>query len=355
MAENNFLIFNEANDPEFTMRDTDYEDNFYRKNGVIPMEADPLAHNKMYRQWSIMCRALGEYIKSKGYDALDSDIEILAQNLISALDGRLNEHDSDFIMSELGAHGFRYFNASLQAFNKTTETWITISTGGGSSSGGGDVSWGSNALSDGKVIISDGASVFQSGTNLSDLALKSEISGGKIIGEIFMFDGAFNSSGFPINPKTSLVMMDCHICDGTHGTPNLIDKFIMSVAPSNLGSIGGSNYTTLQSNNIPQISTDSTGAHSHTLSGSAASAGAHTHTYNAHSATLGATGGTVGSHVLMISPTSANTGSSGSHLHTLSGTAASAGAHTHTIGNVSPASMDNRPAFYGLCFVKKIA
>ena len=83
---NNFLVFNEANNPTFTMSDADYYADLYRLNGLIPMIADPIAHNKMYRQWSIMISAMAGLIASMNYNASDSDLATLQANLKSAIE-----------------------------------------------------------------------------------------------------------------------------------------------------------------------------------------------------------------------------------------------------------------------------
>ena len=83
---NNFLVFNEANNPNFTMSDADYLADLYRLNGLIPMIADPIAHNKMYRQWSIMISAIAGLIASMNYNASDSDLATLQANLKSAIE-----------------------------------------------------------------------------------------------------------------------------------------------------------------------------------------------------------------------------------------------------------------------------
>ena len=83
---NNFLVFNEANNPNFTMNDADYYADLYRINGLIPMIADPIAHNKMFRQWSIMISALAGLIASMNYNASDSDLATLQANLKSAIE-----------------------------------------------------------------------------------------------------------------------------------------------------------------------------------------------------------------------------------------------------------------------------
>ncbi|HGT9206522.1 phage tail protein [Escherichia coli] len=76
-------------------------------------------------------------------------------------------------------------------------------------------------------------------------------------------------------------------------------------------------------------STNNTGAHTHSVSGTAASAGAHTHSMAFVS---GGSSGAPGSGSPDYSKYSVNTSSAGAHTHSVSGTAASAGAHAHTVG-----------------------
>lgn len=83
---NNFLVFNEANNLNNTMSDADYLADLYRLNGLIPMIADPLAHNKMFRQWSIMIKALADIMASMNYNASDSDLATLETNLKSTIE-----------------------------------------------------------------------------------------------------------------------------------------------------------------------------------------------------------------------------------------------------------------------------
>ncbi|HIA2946767.1 TPA: phage tail protein, partial [Escherichia coli] len=78
-------------------------------------------------------------------------------------------------------------------------------------------------------------------------------------------------------------------------------------------------------------STNNTGAHTHSVSGTAASAGAHTHTIACYPS-----GNTEqGDKALKgasRADSSTGTSSAGAHTHPVSGTAASAGAHAHTVG-----------------------
>ncbi|WP_251301535.1 tail fiber protein [Escherichia coli] len=87
---------------------------------------------------------------------------------------------------------------------------------------------------------------------------------------------------------------------------------------------------TTSSFNYGTRSTNNTGAHTHSVSGTAASAGAHTHTVACYPS-----GNTEqGDKALKgasRSGSSTGTSSAGAHTHTVSGTAASAGAHAHTV------------------------
>lgn len=82
-------------------------------------------------------------------------------------------------------------------------------------------------------------------------------------------------------------------------------------------------YGTKTSNN--------TGAHTHSISGTAASAGAHSHTVAFYVGDSNAPGGNA-ARGSAGSGRTLGTSSSGGHTHSLSGTAASAGAHAHTVG-----------------------
>ncbi|WP_413604459.1 prophage tail fiber N-terminal domain-containing protein [Escherichia fergusonii] len=87
---------------------------------------------------------------------------------------------------------------------------------------------------------------------------------------------------------------------------------------------------TTSSFNYGTRSTNNTGAHTHSVSGTAASAGAHTHTVACYPS-----GNTEqGDQALKGASragSSTGTSSAGAHTHTVSGTAASAGAHAHTV------------------------
>ena len=76
-------------------------------------------------------------------------------------------------------------------------------------------------------------------------------------------------------------------------------------------------------------STNNTGAHTHSVSGTAASAGAHTHPISQGDNANVRSGRVASSNSAQTHLGATN--SAGAHTHSVSGTAASAGAHTHTV------------------------
>eukprot|EP01084_Bolivina_argentea_P286510 491500_1 len=120
-----------------------------------------------------------------------------------------------------------------------------------------------------------------------------------------------------------------NICDGTNGTPDLRDKFIIGGGNlHSLGDVGGSTNTTLSINQLPThyhdinnvSSTIHTGHIHDTGNFSVSTQSGHTHTFSSTSTTSG-------SHQHGCST---STSSAGSHAHTCSASTTSTGAHTHS-------------------------
>lgn len=81
MAKTNFQIFNEENTPERTYNDSEYKEATQRLSGVMPGMALSRMHNKMYYQWSSMCKAIANLIVNRGRDCMDNDVEGITKNL----------------------------------------------------------------------------------------------------------------------------------------------------------------------------------------------------------------------------------------------------------------------------------
>lgn len=205
----------------------------------------------------------------------------------------------------------------------------------------------------GHVMVGDGLAIASDG-KLSVVATASPIPSGLIS----MWSGAINT-----------IPSDWALCDGTNGTPNLIDRFIVGAGDKYaIGDTGGADSVALTTAQLPShshgsgtLSVASAGSHSHgsgTLSTN--TTGSHTHTFNGRNQlTDGYSTLAKGAPGYMLSQTSASTSSDGSHSHTISGSTASSGSHSHTISGATATSgsdqaHENRPPYYALAYIMKI-
>lgn len=84
MARTNIQVFDAGY--QNIMDDDNYNVNVQRTRGVTAGIADPLLHNKLYRQTSIMAKALADYIVSQGQDCLDTDLNAITNAFTKALE-----------------------------------------------------------------------------------------------------------------------------------------------------------------------------------------------------------------------------------------------------------------------------
>ena len=146
-------------------------------------------------------------------------------------------------------------------------------------------------------------------------------------GAILMWSGAINN-----------IPVGWALCDGSNGTPDLRDRFIVGAGGDyNVGNTGGANTVTLSSSQIP--------SHRHgsgTLT--ADTAGSHYHIYMGTAGYATASGpGTI--EAVSIDDIPKHTGDAGDHSHTISGyTSYAGGGQAH----------ENRPPYYALCFIMKL-
>lgn len=144
------------------------------------------------------------------------------------------------------------------------------------------------------------------------------------------------------------------LCDGTNGTPDLRDKFIVGAGREyTIGDTGGAKEVTLTVSQMPSHNHTMGKAGSHGHTGSTSISGNHTHSYlcirdgNTSS-------GVGGSSAFRYDPyVNRTTSSAGDHSHSLS--LNSAGSHTHTINNTGGGQAhENRPPYYALAFIMYI-
>ena len=91
---------------------------------------------------------------------------------------------------------------------------------------------------------------------------------------IFAFSGSFKD-GHPMDAKTGIIRQDYHLCDGTNGTPDLREKFILGGNGTNSGETGGEKDHQLTEDELPFID----GSWNTSVVGNHASVGVEGHAY----------------------------------------------------------------------------
>lgn len=167
------------------------------------------------------------------------------------------------------------------------------------------------------------------------------------IGGIIMWNAALG--GLPANWQ---------ICDGTNGTPDLRNKFVIGAGSTySVGGTGGANTANLEHNHSGSV-TDSDGGHTHTQADTGAG-GAHQHTYTTGVESATASGddnafdeyGALPNHTHVIT-----TDTESAHIHNNPDTN-TGGAHTHgvTLDNQLSSSQDIRPPYYAIYYIMRLS
>ena len=152
---------------------------------------------------------------------------------------------------------------------------------------------------------------------------------GVLSGTVMAFSGTFNN-GYPIDKNSGLADKKWHLCDGTNGTPDLRQRFILGGNGTNNGATGGEASVTLTQQTIPAHNhtaiCSTNGDHSHGLACSAGWDGTVTAGYSGDSRQF-----------------TRQTDSAGSHSHTI------------TIDNTGGGQPhNNMPPYYTLAFIMKL-
>lgn len=177
------------------------------------------------------------------------------------------------------------------------------------------------------------------GTNNTQIATTAfVIQNGVPVGFIGMWSGAANA-----------IPTGWRLCDGTNGTPNLTDRFVIGAGNSYaVGATGGSKDAVVVSHNHGGATGGQSATHTH--SGSTSVDGVHTHS-----------GITRPGQILLDSddvpfnqPVPGSTDPAGAHSHTFT-TGGANSDHTHTIPTAGVSGTNaNLPPYYALCFIMKV-
>jgi microcystin-dependent protein len=216
------------------------------------------------------------------------------------------------------------------------------------------------------------SNIIATGITASGIVTANTFSGGGIIpiGGIIMWSGTIGN-----------IPNRWQLCNGTNGTPDLRDRFIVGAGNEySPGNTGGVNSVALTVEEMPSHNhtgtTGADGGHNHT--GTTGDGGAHTHTgktnntgSHTHTITVYETNKYASGNNTALDRTGASTGttgSDGSHEHTLtinealdhthSITLVAATNHTHSVtidNRGGSAAHENRPPYYALAYIMRIS
>ncbi len=192
--------------------------------------------------------------------------------------------------------------------------------------------------------------------------------------EFLKADGSIDSnsyatatSGFPTggiimwSGAESNIPSGWTLCNGSNGTPDLRDRFIVGAGSSySVGSTGGSANAIVVEHNHSNgsLGTSSEGNHTHSVSATGSAATTSENVYTSYKAEL-LTGGTT---YLGDSNGGTSTGDKGYHAHnfsvSVSGSTSTDGNHSHSVtgstaNDGQSGANKNLPPYYALCFIMK--
>lgn len=159
-----------------------------------------------------------------------------------------------------------------------------------------------------------------------------------------ILDNANNLSGIIVmwSGAVDKIPTGWALCDGTNGTPNLVNRFIVGAGSSYaVGATGGSDSVTLTTAQMP--------SHNHTASTSVTiqSGGAHTHTVSVPAESSNLSVNNFSTDAAVRGTEKVTTSSAGSHKHT-------ATASTTISSTGSGSAHENRPPYYALAYIMKL-
>lgn len=154
MAKTNFQIFNEDNAPERTYNDSEYKEATQRIGGVMPGMALSRMHNKMYYQWSAMCKAIANLIVKHGHDCMDNDVEGITRGLDEAISSAAANASLNLLQRS------RAYQVGDIAYSKHLPSWARLECVKAGATGAELPDKIKQTLENGGVIIHDGTAVW---------------------------------------------------------------------------------------------------------------------------------------------------------------------------------------------------
>ena len=239
---NNFQIFNVSLNNALT--DSQYTNSQDRINGVLGELAKSTVHNKLFAQTSIGVYALAKFVSDHGRDALDRDPAGFADNIALVILDLINGVVSNRVPNTRAS-------STIYAKGDVVESpyipkWGELECIQAGTSANTDVINGvainaiGQQINDGTVVWAIRAKRFKSLLNVP-IAFAGNWTTPTLITE----------PSYPIHSEIGLPMWDCRLCDGTRGTIDMRNRFIMGVDKSQANQTGGNDTFSIKRENLP--------------------------------------------------------------------------------------------------------
>lgn len=239
---NNFQLFNGSLNNALT--DSQYTNSQDRINGVLGELAKSTVHNKLFAQVSVAAYALAKFVSDHGQNALDRDPNGFSKNIELVILDLINNVVSDRVPNT---------RASSTAYTKGDVVdspyipkWGELECIQAGTSASTDVFIGitinaiGQQINDGTVVWAIRAKRFKSLLNVP-VAFSGNWTTPTLITE----------PSYPIHPEIGLPLWDYRLCDGTNGTIDMRNRFIMGVDKSQANQTGGNDNFSIQRNHLP--------------------------------------------------------------------------------------------------------
>lgn len=239
---NNFQLFNGSLNNALT--DSQYTNSQDRINGVLGELAKSTVHNKLFAQVSVGVYALAKFVADHGRNALDRDPNGFSKNIELVILDLINTVVSDRVPNTR-ASSTMYTKGDV-VDSPYIPKWGELECIQAGTSASTDVFIGitinaiGQQINDGTVVWAIRAKRFHTLLN-TPIPFRGNWSTPSLIGE----------PSYPIHPEIGLPMWDCRLCDGTNGTIDMRNRFIMASDKANANQTGGTDTISIQRNHLP--------------------------------------------------------------------------------------------------------
>lgn len=245
MAETNIQVFNAAQNN--ALGDSEYTNCEERRNGFLGLLARSVVFNKFCFQVSAVCKAVADFINSRGLNAFDYDIQSFSKNLTQAIISLVDETVNDRVPHSRQP-GKQYFKGDIVT-HSSLPTWAELQC----------IVEGETEQRSLTVFLPPITAIgqqIQDGSVLWALRSKRFVLPVNVptpfSGDFQEVVAGFDSRYFvPIDPDTELPLIDCRLCDGTQGTADMRERFLLGSNIDNAGKTGGQDFFTISRNNLP--------------------------------------------------------------------------------------------------------